>query len=413
MRLTAEEQAWLDGRAGRAKQLAMRLMAGAAEVSGAKRFVPIEFAHINSCHYSGQMSLDFAEFLLADGAAPVVPTHTNASLIDCSQPWLRDESRDPQAVRGAARLMEIYEQLGCSSMWTCAPYQQANGRPRFGAQIAGSESNAVAFFNSVLGARTNKYGDLLDISAAITGRVPFTGLHTDEGRLATQAFHLHVGDRARSDPCLPHLIGMILGQQAGAAVPVLTGLEALDEDDLKAIAAAGATAGSVAMFHVVGVTPEAPTLDDALGGRRPAREVVIDEAALTQARNRLARRTSGPLDAVCPGAPHFSIHEFAALLDALDGRRTHRRVNFVVTTSRAVDHELQLRGWRSRLTHGGVTIVLDTCTYFKPVPAGVRGVVMTNSAKWAYYAPGILNVEVAFGSLQQCVDSAVAGEILQ
>ena len=412
MELTEQEQGWLAGTSGRAHQLAMQLMVAAAEANGATEFVPIEFAHIGSSFYSGQLSVDFGEFLLAEGATLSVPTHTNTSLIDCSQPHLRPEANDPDAVRGAARLMEIYEELGCSPMWSCAPYHHEVGRPAFGTQIAGSESNAVSFFNSVLGARTNKYGDMLDISAAITGRVPLAGLHTDEGRLATQLYRVEVSDELRGDASLPHLLGIIAGQEVGSSVPVFDGLDGLGEDDLKAIAAAGATSGAIAMFHVVGTTPEAPTLADALGGRRPQRETVIDDARIDTACAQLAQHTSGPLDAVCLGTPHFSIEEFGALLDALDGRRASPGLTFLVTTSRAIDQELRLRGWRRQLEDAGVTIVLDTCTYFVPTTTGVEGVVMTNSAKWAYYAPGILGVEMAFGSLQACADSAVAGEVI-
>ena len=412
MELTGEERAWLDGRAGRAHQLAMELMVAAADASGATEFVPIEFAHIGSSFYSGQLSVDFGEFLLAEGATLAVPTHTNASLMDCSQPHLRPEAVDPDAVRGSARLMEIYEALGCTSMWSCAPYQQTEARPALGTQIAGSESNAVSFFNSVLGARTNKYGDLLDISTAITGRVPLAGLHTDEGRLATEVFHVQVSDSLRSDTSLPHLLGIIIGREVGTAIPVFDGLDSMAEDELKAIAAAGATSGAVAMFHVVGVTPEAPTLADALGGRPPARQTVIDDAWVERTRAGLSPVRSGPVDAVCLGTPHFSIEEFGALLDALGDRTCHRDVSVLVTTSRTVEHELRLRGWRDRLLDAGITIVLDTCTYYTPVTTGVEGTVMTNSAKWAYYAPGILGIDIAFGSLGDCVESAIAGEVL-
>ena len=125
MLLTSEERAWLDGEAGAATQLAMRLLVAAGEATGAARLIPVEMAHINSCHYSGQLSLDFAEFLLANDARLAVPTHTNASLVSAASPDLRPVDPTPTEVRGARRLMEIYERLGCSAMWSCAPYQDA------------------------------------------------------------------------------------------------------------------------------------------------------------------------------------------------------------------------------------------------------------------------------------------------
>ena len=401
----------LAGGHGKAEQLAMRMLVAAAETSGATDFVPIEFAHIGSCHYTGRLALDYAEFLLAEGATLAVPTHTNASLIDINQPAMRPEAATPEAVRGAARLMEIYEALGCTAMWSCAPYHEARTRPTVGTQIVGSESNAVSFFNSVLGARTIKYGDLLDVCAAIIGKVPLAGLHTDEGRLATHELRLELTDGELADPSLPHLLGIIMCRAVGTAVPVLTGLPSATEDALKAIAAAAATSGAVEMFHAVGVTPEAPTFADATGGRPVDRVTVVDREALAEARTLLTTTDSEQIDSVCLGTPHFSIDEFGALREALAGRHVHDDVCLVVTTSRAIDHELGLRGWRAELDELGVEVVLDTCTYYPPQPSGVRGTVMTNSAKWAYYAPGMLPIDVVFGGLQACADAAVTGQI--
>ena len=164
-------------------------MVRVAEASGASGFTDASMAHIGSCFYTGQVGVDFAAFLLAGGGHVAVPTMTNVSLIDALHPELRPERSDPEVVRGAMRLMEIYEALGCDVVWTCAPYQQ-NIRPGLGDQIVASESNAVAFYNSVCGARTNKYGDFVDICAAITGRVPTSGLHTDEGRRGRVLFRI-------------------------------------------------------------------------------------------------------------------------------------------------------------------------------------------------------------------------------
>ncbi len=239
----------------------------------------------------------------------------------------------------------------------------------------------------------------------------FGGLHTDEGRLATHELRLELTDGELADPSLPHLLGIIMGRAVGTAVPVLTGLPSATEDELKAIAAAAATSGAVEMFHAVGVTPEAPTIADATGGRPVERVTVVDREALAEARTLLTTTDSERIDSVCLGTPHFSIEEFGALRNALDGRHVHDAVRLVVTTSRAIDHELGLRGWRAELDELGVEIVLDTCTYYPPQPSGVRGTVMTNSAKWAYYAPGMLPIDVVFGGLQACADAAVTGQV--
>ncbi len=394
---------------GRAMDLAIRLIEAAAEASGATEFVTIEMAHINSCHYSGRLSLDFAELLLAEGVRFAVPTHTNASLISCTSPSLRPEANDPEAVAGARRVMEIYEQLGCSSMWTCAPYQQPDGRPEFGQHVVGSESNAVGFFNSVLGARTNKYGDLLDVAAALVGKVPLSGLHTDEGRRATHVFDVSDLPAATLvDPNFAHLLGVVLGRKVGGGIGAVVGIERATEDELKAIAAAAAAAGGVDLFHVVGVTPEAPTLEAATQGVAPSHHTLVTDHHLAEAA-RLLTNADGdePLRAVCLGTPHFSVGEFEALLAALDGRAVAPGVTVLVTTSRAVAADLELRGWDERLAAAAIDVVLDTCTYYPPHPTGLDGLTLTNSAKWAYYAQGMLDVPVAFASLEACVEAAV------
>lgn len=411
LELDEQERRWLSGADGAAMQLAMRLVRAAAEVTGADRFVPIEMAHINSCHYSGTMSLDFAEFLLAEGTTLAVPTHTNASLISCSSPEVRPEAATPVEVAGARRLMEIYETLGCSTMWTCAPYQQPEGRARFGQHVVGSESNAVGFTNSVLGARTNKYGDLLDISAAMVGRVPYTGLHTDDGRRATHLFDLSgLPADVMADPNLPHLLGVVLGRAVDSRVGVFVGLDAASEDELKAIAAGAAAAGGVGLFHVVGVTPEAPTLAAATQSIEVSHHTMVTVDHLADAAAPLTTATGDePLRAVCLGTPHFSIDEFVETIDRLDGRRVHDSVDMLVTTSRAVAAELGLRRLDTTLADANVKVVLDTCTYYPPRPTGVDGLTLTNSAKWAYYGQGLLEVPIGFTSLETCVESAIAG----
>ena len=407
--LTSEEQRWLSGDAGPVRKLAMEVTVATADAVGATELVPVEFAHINSCFWVGQISVDFAEFLVANNASFAVPTHLNASVIDRGAVH-RSEALFPEESKGAGRLMEIYEALGANPMWTCAPYHEPEGRPPFGQQIIGSESNAVSFFNSVLGARTNKYGDFLDVCGALIGKVPLAGLHTDEGRFATHLFSVELESAVLTDPRIAHVLGIILGANCGSAIPVLDGLpESTTEEDLKAIAAAGATSGAVEMFHAVGVTPEAQTLSDALGGRTPAKRTVIDNALVQATLDALSTASSEPVDTICLGAPHFSVEGFAELHGALDGRRLAPGVRCLVTTSRAVFQEVQLRGWTGSLEEAGVEVILDTCSYFTPKMPQLGRHVITNSAKWAYYAPGMLGLDVTFSNIEGCVEAGVAG----
>jgi predicted aconitase len=412
VQLDDRDRALLDGAEGEAMGLAMRVVLRAAEISGATRLQDISFAHIDACFYNGQAHVDFARFMLDKGARLAVPTWTNTSLVSQVDRDIRPRENDPVVVSGARLLMDLYDELGCVPVWTCAPYQLPGG-PQLGEHIVGSESNAVTFYNSVVGARTNKYGDYLDVCAALVGRVPFSGLHTDEGRRGRVLFTLEaIPEALRREDIFHHVLGHRLGRVAQSRVPVIEGLPAdSNEDQLKAISAAAAASGSVELFHAVGVTPEAPDLETAFQGCEPEIRIDVTPAELIGARDSLSTGTGGRLDMVAIGTPHFSFTEFARLLPLIEGRRVHDGTLFYVSTSRYVYALIEKEGWTPILDSAGVRVIVDTCTYFTPAVRGCRGRVMTNSAKWAYYAPGMLAVESVFGTLEECVESAVRGEV--
>jgi len=186
--------------------------------------------------------------------------------------------------------------------------------------------------------------------------------------------------------------------------------ERADEDRLKALGAAAASSGAVAMFHAVGVTPEAPTLEAALGGRTPARKVSISVEELSRARSALSTGC-GELGAVSVGTPHMSQAELRRLAGLVEGQRT--AVPFYVNTSRHLADQARVEATLDVIEAFGATVVTDTCTYVTPIMEKVSGDVMTNSGKWAYYAPANLGVGVRLGSLTECVASAVAGEVVE
>jgi predicted aconitase len=177
-------QARLQGAEGKAMQLAMGIVVKAARIMGADRLIPISFAHVDACFYTGQAHVDFARFLLDQGATLAVPTWTNNGVVSLADPALRARIEDPDTVGGATELMHLYARLGCRPTWTCAPYQLPGG-PRQGDHIAVGESNAVTYYNSIIGARTNKYGAYLDVACALTGLAPNAGLHLDGSRRAS------------------------------------------------------------------------------------------------------------------------------------------------------------------------------------------------------------------------------------
>lgn len=402
----------LDGERGPATQLAMSILVRMADVYGADALMDISQAHIDSTIYLGDATLEFAEHLASLGAKVAVPTSLNVSGVDeCG--W-KDWAVSPEWAAKAARQMLAYERMGAVPTWTCAPYQ-THMRPKFGQQIAWGESNAIAFANSVIGARTERYPDLLDICCAITGRVPAIGLHLTAHRAGEMLLRLSgVPAALQQDDQFFAVLGHLVGKLAGDSIPVIDGVVVSPaEDQLKAFAAAAASSGRVALFHMVGVTPEAPTLDAAFQGRAPGQTIDVSIADLRAARAELTTADGRELDMVILGSPHFSLAEFSLLAPLLEGHHAHPRVRFLITSSRLMKEHAAEKGVLAPVLAFGAEITLDTCILASPMLPPEIKTLMTNSAKYAYYAPSLLNTRVTFGSLADCVRSAIEGRVVR
>lgn len=410
--LTDDDRAQLGGERGPAAKLAMSILTRMATIGDAPGLLDISGAHIDSAIYLGDATLEYAERLAALGARVVVPSTLNVSGIDEHhwQTW----PVEPAWAAKAQRQMAAYRSMGCQPTWTCAPYQTKH-KPVFGQQIAWGESNAICFANSVIGARTERYPDLLDICAAITGRVPALGLHLDQNRAGNDAIRLlGIPRRWQEEDSFYPVLGHLIGKWSGERIPVVTGIEVTPtEDQLKAMCAAAASSGAVALLHVVGVTPEAPTVEAAFQGRRPARTIDFDRDAIRAGWRELTTSTTDRLDVVVLGSPHFSLAEFRRLAPLVAGRRRHPKVELVVTTSRIMAALARADGLLEPLEAFGGQVMVDSCVLTMPMGGLATKTLMTNSAKYAYYSPGLLGTAVAFGRLEDCIDSAVAGHVVR
>jgi len=404
--LTADERGRLAGADGEGAAIAMRLVLEAASLLGAPRLVPVASAHVDGVLYHGDSGTRFAERLVAAGARVAVPTTLNVGAIDLLNPA---SVRLPQAERRSAlRLMRAHEALGCRATFTCAPYE-AGHRPAAGTDVAWGESNAVAFCNAVLGARTNRYGDFLDIACAIAGRAPFTGLHDPARRHARLLFDASaLPQTLKADEALWPVLGALAGREAGDAVLAIDGLAPFaDEARLKAFGAAAAAFGAVALFHVVGATPEAPTRAAAFGGGGPQETRTLSAADIEDAFARMSTAPGdAPVTAVAVGSPHLSLDECRGLADRLAGRRV--RIPLYAHTGRHVLAAPGAGDTVRRLKESGVTLVTDTCIVTTPI-LPPDGVLMTNSGKFATYAPGNTGHAAVFARLADCVETAVTG----
>ncbi len=411
LELTATDRAMLDGKDGTAKQTAMSIVVQMAEVQDATALLEITQAHIDATVYVGDAGLEFAERLAAQDAKVAVPSTLNVGALD-EHNW-REWAVPPEWAAKALRQMQAYESMGTTPIWTCAPYQTTH-RPTFGEHVAWGESNAVSFANSIVGARTERYADMLDICCALTGRVPASGLHLSENRAGRLLLRLvEVPHEVQRDDSFFTVLGYVIGRAAGSRIPVVEGIVTEpDEDRLKALAATAASSGGVSMFHIIGVTPEAPTKDAAFHGRSPEETLDITMEDLRRARNELTTSDGTALDMVVLGSPHLSIGEIKRLLLLVEGRRAHPGVQFLVTTSRAVAHLAERSGAMEYLRAFGARVTVDTCILTTPMlPEGVR-VLMTNAGKFAYYSPGLLGREVVFGGMEDCVRSAIEGRVV-
>lgn len=405
--LTKHDKSMLEGREGKAKQVAMKVVLRMADVQGSSILIDIDRAHIDGCIYTGPASLHFAETLAELGGKVSVPTSMNAISIDRRR-W-REQGVDPDWAESANRLVEAYLRMGAEPTFTCAPYQLPNS-PKLGEHIAWAESNAVVYANSVLGARTNRYGDLMDICAALTGRVPLSGYHLDEKRQGTVLIELP--DIGRIDSSFYPTFGYLVGSRIGSGVPVITGLKHQPTlDDLKAFGAATATAGSVGMFHLVGVTPEASSVEEAFGYKQPIEHWKVTRQDLADVWENLSSAKGQKVDQITIGSPHFSLEECKQLAELVKKAQCKSGIEFLITTSQYVYEEAKKTGITNIIERFGAKFATDTCLCMinTPVIPEKSRTLMTNSAKYAHYAPGLVGRDIYFGSLEDCVKSAITG----
>lgn len=410
LQLTAKDQLMLNGEMGRAPQIAMRILTTMAEVYGAEHLLDITSAHIDGVLYHGLSGLEFVQKLVEANGQVVVPTTLNVGALDLMHPDAFQGTA--QVADWARQTMLGYEKLGCQPIYTCAPYQTM-ARPAFGEQIAWAESNAIVFANSVLGARTQRYGDFIDICCALTGRAPAAGLHLAENRRGQILYKLEdIPETLLREDVLFPVLGYFIGADSGKHIPVIEGLlPETSEDQLKALGAATASSGAVGLFHAIGITPEARTFDDAFQGGEPEQIIPITMQTLTKTRDSLSTAPDGKIDAVALGSPHFSVEEFEQLIPLVKAHPPHPDIEFIVCTNRIVLAVLQKRDWLDKLKSLGVTVIVDTCVVVTPIMRVKHGTLMTNSGKFAHYAPGNIGLSTVYGSLKECVRSAEIGRV--
>lgn len=412
MYLTEDEKKMRDGHLGHAVSMAMSILVDLGEAIDAPEMVKITHVHTDSGFYLGDAGLEFVEHLAGLGGKVAVPTSMNNTSFDIER--CRSYGVSAALSDKIKRLEKAHLAMGAMPFWTCAPYQDGI-LPKPGDLVAWSESNAIVFVNSVLGARTNRTGDLVDICCALTGRAPKTGLYLDENRLA--AIHVRLEDfptEAYTDPRFYPLLGYFIGKECGNQVVAISGIpEGVTMDDLKGFGAATASSGATALFHIVGITPEAPTLEACLKKDTAIQTIEVNPESLKKSEELLCTAENEQLDWVGFGCPHFSVAEFTRLAKCIAGKKINPDIAFSIFTSRKVLRQVEKTGILQKLKLAGIEVYTDGCLLLYPQSLRPSGTMMTNSAKAANYIFSQAGYKVAYGSIRECVESAVAGKIVR
>jgi predicted aconitase len=398
--LTTLDRAMLEGTDGPARRIAMDVICAMAALQGATTLVDVTQGHIDGCILANTANLRFAETMAEMGGRVRVPTTMNAISVDHGN-W-QSQGVPPVFGLRAARLADAYVKMGARPTFTCAPYL-LDTAPEAGENIGWSESNAVIFANTVLAARTVKHPDYLDLFIAMTGRAPMSGVYLPANR--APRLQLEVELPEGYDDALWPMLGYIAGQLAPNSIPLLSGLEAAlaSRDDLKAMCAAFGTTSAAPMLHVAGHTPEAADFPE------PLDRATVTRADFVRVWGEL---NQGPrqIDLVAFGSPHFSLSECRALANLAKGSRAEG-TDVIVTVGQNVLHEARNDGTLARLEAFGATVFPDICwcSITEPLMPPRARSLMTNSGKYAHYAPGLSGREVRFGSLAECVETARTG----
>ncbi|MDH2432048.1 aconitase family protein [Pokkaliibacter sp. MBI-7] len=401
LQLSDADQAMLDGEQGEAAQLAMRILCSVAAIDGAQQFIDISQVHIDGCIYASPALLRFARHFDQLGARVRVPTTMNAISVDYAN-W-RQQGVDPAFGQPASQLADAYVHMGARASFTCAPYL-LESKPAAGDRVAWAESNAVIYANSVLGARTAKHPDFLDLCIAVTGRAPLSGVYLQPQRAARRV--ITVEAMSDWDDAFWPLLGYLAGELAPDRIPVICGVSQMapDEDDLKALCGAFGTTSAAPMLHVQGVTPEADLVSS------EADQQHVSRADFLRAWQQF---NSGDhkVELVAFGSPHFSHNECRALAQRMAGQQCAEGVSGIVTVGRATLAAAEQDGTLAALQQAGLKVHPDICwcSISEPVFPPDARTLMTNSGKYAHYAPGLSGRAVRFGSLSDCCEALVSG----
>lgn len=387
MYLTPDEERAYDGEYGWAYQVSMKILVSLGDLYGATRLIPINSAHISGVSYKtmGDAPIDFLQALASEGGRARVPSTANPSGFD--QDYLSEMTISREYVEKQLRIIELYKRMGVDPILTCTPYYLRKPRP--GWHLAWAESSAVIYANSVLGSWTNREGGPSALAGALVGKVPEFGMHQAESRQA------NIRIKVESNPLNEvefGALGIYAGKLLKDRIPLFEGLSNYTSDDLKQLGAAMASSGMVSLFHHY----------------KPYRQseleaISIEEGDIKNIIESLSTSSEAP-NLIFIGCPHCSLDEIRGIAQVLRGKKVKKDVKLWVCTSRYVKEKAKT--YVKMIEDTGGHVLCDTCAIVTWIRKLGIDVMMTNSAKTAYYAPTLNKVDVLLAPLSNCVEAA-------
>jgi len=381
----------LAGERGEVLERNFRLLVRLGDIYRADRMIPVGSVQVAGVSYKsiGDPGLEFLEDMAGKGARVVIPTTLNPPGMDLVD-W-RELGFPEDFAHKQLRIMEAFKRMGIMMTATCTPYFVGN-LPRFGEHVAWSESSAVSFANSVLGARTNREGGPSALAAALSGVTPRYGLHLDERRKPDFLVKVRVELRSGADF---GALGCYVGKQVKDKTPYFQGIERAGVDELKALGASMAAAGAVALYHVEGITPEASRFNP-----KGLETIEVGERELKKMHEKL--NTGEEPDIVMLGCPHASLREISELAGKLSGKRLMKPL--WICTSRATKEAARGMGFVEVIERAGGKVVADTCMVVSPIERMGFKCTAVNSGKAATYLPGFCKQAVVFNNLDKLLE---------
>jgi hypothetical protein len=393
MYLSSEEERIFNGEEGEIRERMIKLLVNLGEIYGADRLIPIGSAQVSGISYKslGDPGMEFLEDVAEKGAKVNVLTYINPAGIDLEN-W-RELGFSDDFAKNQMRIIDAFRKMGVVITATCTPYLCGNV-PRFGEHVAWAESSAISFVNSVIGARTNREGGPSALAAAIIGKTPNYGLHLDENRKAQVVVEVETTLKGSDWGALGYFVGKVVKNR----IPYFRGIKSARTDELKALGAAMAASGAVAIYHMENITPEAKAQN--IEGIEKIKVMHEDIEKAYETLN-----TGSEPDIVILGCPHASMEEIAAVAKAVDGKKLRKPL--WVCTSRAMKEMANRMGYTRSIEGAGGRVVADTCMVVSPIEDLGFKTIGVNSGKAACYLPGFCRQNVVFKSLDELIGMVV------